>query len=162
MESLLTGKFNGLLKSKQKEIDMTTYTGSCLCGSVTYKAEGEPRRVFECYCNWCQKITGGSARAYAVFELGSVEYTGGNVSEFVDTNTEHGFKMINRFCAKCASPIEMLVERVPDGQFVPLGTIDQRQQLIVNEGLWGQAALPHVAFKKGREVKKQGGDSDLI
>jgi hypothetical protein len=53
-------------------------------------------------------------------------------------------------------------KRVPDGQFVPLGTIDQRQQLIVNEGLWGQAALPHVAFKKGREVKKQGGDSDLI
>ena len=162
MESLLIGKFNGLLKSKQKEIGMTTYTGSCLCGSITYKAEGEPKRIFECYCNWCQKITGGSARAYAVFELGSVEYTGGNVSEFVDTNTEHGFKMINRFCAKCASPVEMHAERVPDGQFVPLGTIDQRHQLTVNEGLWGQEALPHVAFKKGRKVRKQGGYSDLI
>ena len=49
---------------------MSVYTGSCLCGSVTYEAEGEPRRVFECYCNWCQKITGGSARAYAVFDMG--------------------------------------------------------------------------------------------
>ena len=162
MESLLTGKFNGLLKSNQKGIGMTTYTGSCLCGSITYKAEGEPRRVFECYCNWCQKITGGSARAYAVFDIGNVEYTGESVSEFVDTNTEHGFKMINRFCTKCASPIEMQVERVPDGQFVPLGTIDQRQQLTVKEGLWGKEALPHVAFKKGREVRKQGGDSELI
>ena len=56
----------------------------------------------------------------------------------------------------------MCVERVPDGQFVPLGTIDQRQDLTVNEGLWGQEALPHVAFKEGREVKKQGGDSDLV
>lgn len=114
---------------------MTTYTGSCLCGSITYEAEGEPRRLFECYCNWCQKITGGSARAYAVFDMGKVKYKGANVSEFVDTNTEHGFKMINRFCTKCASPVEMRVERVPDGQFVPLGTIDQRQELTVNEGL---------------------------
>jgi hypothetical protein len=23
---------------------MSVYTGSCLCGSVTYEAEGEPRR----------------------------------------------------------------------------------------------------------------------
>jgi hypothetical protein len=27
---------------------MSVYTGSCLCGSVTYEAAGEPRRVFEC------------------------------------------------------------------------------------------------------------------
>ena len=40
---------------------MSVYTGSCLCGSVTYETTGEPRRVFECYCNWCQKITGGGA-----------------------------------------------------------------------------------------------------
>ena len=108
---------------------MSVYSGSCLCGAVTYKAKGEPRRVFECYCTWCQKITGGSSRAYAVFDMGKVTYEGGKVSEFVDTKTEHGFKMTNRFCSKCASPVEMLVERVPDGQFVPLGTIDQRQNL---------------------------------
>ena len=54
------------------------------------------------------------------------------------------------------------IQNFTDGQFVPLGTIDQRQDLTVNEGLWGQEALPHVAFKEGREVKKQGGDSDLV
>ena len=47
-------------------------------------------------------------------------------------------------------------------QFVPLGTIDQRRNLNVHEGLWGQEALPHVAFKYGREVRKQGGASELV
>ena len=56
----------------------------------------------------------------------------------------------------------MLLERVPDGQFVPLGTIDQKQNLNVREGLWGQEALPYVAFKDGREVRKQGGASALV
>ena len=65
--------------------------------------------------------------------------------------------MINRFCSKCGSPFEMHVERVPDGQFVPLGTIDQWREISLNEGLWGEFALPHVAFKDGREVRKQGG-----
>ena len=32
----------------------------------------------------------------------------------------------------------------------------------LNEGLWGEFALPHVAFKDGRKVRKQGGSSDLI
>ena len=94
--------------------------------------------------------------------MGKVNYSGGAVSEFVDKNTEHGFKMINRFCSNCGSPVEMHVERVPDGQFVPLGTIDQRHSINLNEGLWGEFALPHVAFKDGREVRKQGGSSDLL
>ena len=42
---------------------------------MTYEAAGKPSWVFECYCNWCQKITGGSARAYAVFDMGKVIYS---------------------------------------------------------------------------------------
>ena len=71
---------------------MSVYTGSCLCGSVTYEAKDEPRRIFECYCNWCQKITGGSARAYTVFVMGKVNYSGSATSEFVDKDTETASK----------------------------------------------------------------------
>jgi hypothetical protein len=101
------------------------------------------------YCNWCQKITGGSARAYAVFDMGKVNYSGGAISEFVDKNTEHGFKMINRFCSSCGSPVEMHVERVPDGQFVPLGTIDQRHSINLNEGLWESLHYRMLLSKMG-------------
>jgi len=108
---------------------MSVYGGSCLCGSVTYKAKGEPRRVFECYCTWCQKISGGSSRAYAVFDMGKVTYEGGKVSEFVDTKTEHGFKMTNRFCSKCAAHLKSFSEdqeltrlRAEAGAIVETGT----------------------------------------
>ena len=145
---------------------MSVYTGSYLCGSVTYEAEGVPRRVLNA-------IVTGVRRSLVVLHVHMlcliwakskylINYSGGAISEFVDKNTEHGFKMINRFCSNCGSPVEMHVERVPDGQFVPLGTIDQRHTINLNEGLWGEFALPHVAFKDGREVRKQGGSSDLI
>lgn len=53
-------------------------------------------------------------------------------------------------------------ERIPDGQFVPLGKIDQRHSINLNEGLYGEFALAHVAFKDGREVREQRGSSEPI
>jgi hypothetical protein len=56
----------------------------------------------------------------------------------------------------------MLVERVSDRQCVAVGTIKQRRSLNVSEGLCGQEAVPWVAFKEGRKIHTQGGDSELI
>jgi hypothetical protein len=54
------------------------------------------------------------------------------------------------------------VERVSDRQCVAVGTIKQRRSLNVSEGLCGQEAVPWVAFKEGRKIHTQGGDSELI
>ncbi len=35
-----------------------TYQGSCLCGAVTFEAEGPLRDVISCHCKQCQKTSG--------------------------------------------------------------------------------------------------------
>ncbi|WP_316042302.1 hypothetical protein [Idiomarina sp. OT37-5b] len=39
---------------------MTTYSGSCLCGKVTFEVTGEFDRFYLCHCQHCQKDNGGA------------------------------------------------------------------------------------------------------
>ncbi len=36
----------------------TSTNGSCLCGSVNYRVNGDLRAVWQCHCRRCQKVTG--------------------------------------------------------------------------------------------------------
>ena len=47
------------------------YSGSCLCGAVSYQASVEPHYQFNCHCRDCQKATGA---AYADTSLLNVSY----------------------------------------------------------------------------------------
>ena len=48
-------------------------TGKCLCGSVTFSAQGVDPHVHSCHCNMCRKWSGGPALAAAVEQ---VSFTG--------------------------------------------------------------------------------------
>ncbi|SLN68528.1 Glutathione-dependent formaldehyde-activating enzyme [Pseudoruegeria aquimaris] len=37
---------------------MTKYTGSCLCGAVTYEVEGPLRPSVACHCSQCRRTSG--------------------------------------------------------------------------------------------------------
>ena len=45
---------------------MTDHVGSCLCGTVRFKVEGEFDSFYLCHCQHCQKDT-GSAHAANLF-----------------------------------------------------------------------------------------------
>jgi hypothetical protein len=44
--------------------------GGCVCGSIRFKATGEPLRVTICHCTWCQRRTGTAFGTEVVFESG--------------------------------------------------------------------------------------------
>ena len=37
---------------------MPIFSGKCLCGSVSYECEVEPKAIFNCHCEDCRRATG--------------------------------------------------------------------------------------------------------
>ena len=39
---------------------MTEFSGSCLCGAITYEVYGQVLNMWNCHCIHCRKITGAA------------------------------------------------------------------------------------------------------
>ena len=48
---------------------MSRHEGSCLCEGVQFAVEGEPEKVFICYCSHCTKNAGGPGQIVRATEL---------------------------------------------------------------------------------------------
>jgi hypothetical protein len=51
-------------------------TGSCACGQLTFRTQGEPKRVGLCHCMTCRKISGAPFNAYVIFAIDQVAISG--------------------------------------------------------------------------------------
>lgn len=79
------------------------YKGSCLCGSVTFELESEPKAVSHCHCNMCQKQHGAAFATYASLPKDDLSYLSG-VEELASYNSSETIE--RKFCKKCGSSIE--------------------------------------------------------
>lgn len=105
------------------------YTGKCLCGEVTYVAEGQPVVVAKCYCEECRRLSGTGHAVGAMFASDEVVLSG-KLSEF-SYSSGKGSEVTKAFCAKCGSPIYGKNTRLPDHLTLTLGTMDDASELDV-------------------------------
>ncbi|KAM0257266.1 hypothetical protein ACHAQJ_004504 [Trichoderma viride] len=49
------------------------YHGSCLCGDIVFDIEGEPEKVFSCYCLDCAKNAGGPYQLVAKYDSNKIK-----------------------------------------------------------------------------------------
>ena len=71
--------------------------GGCLCGTVRFKAEGEPLNVRICHCRTCQKAMGSPFFARAVFDQRALRIEG-------ETARYASSQMVDRvFCKTCGT-----------------------------------------------------------
>ncbi|WP_439155316.1 GFA family protein [Yoonia sp.] len=98
------------------------YTGKCLCGDVTYTANGAPIVVAQCHCDACRRLSGTGHTVGAVFVAEAVTLSG-KLSEF-SYSSDKGAMVTKVFCAHCGSPIYSSNTRMPDHLTLSLGTID--------------------------------------
>lgn len=78
---------------------MTTYSGSCLCGKVTFEVTGEFDRFYLCHCQHCQKDTGAGNAANLFSDTAQLSWQSG--ADAVASYTHAGTRHSKSFC--CAA-----------------------------------------------------------
>ncbi|WP_064708963.1 GFA family protein [Rhizobium bangladeshense] len=89
---------------------MRIRTGSCLCGAVAYRVEGEPLRVGLCHCADCRKSSGSAFVFFALWPRSAFSHSG-EVSTFSGRS----------FCPACGSRLFCLQKEAVE---IRLGSLD--------------------------------------
>ena len=89
--------------------------GACLCGTVTYELQGEPRDMMHCHCSICRKIHGTPFATYISVE--GVRWLTGQ-DHIASYQSSHNFHRC--FCNRCGSVLPETVDGA-DYSFAPAG-----------------------------------------
>jgi len=129
----------------------TKYTGKCLCGNVTYVADGQPIVVAQCHCEECRRLSGTGHTVCAMFISDAVTL-GVTLSEFRYSSGKNS-EVTKVFCANCGSPIYGKNTRIPGRLTLTLGTMDDASGLDVEVVIferekphWDQIGQDVVSF----------------
>ena len=95
------------------------FTGSCLCGKVSFQLDGALTEPRYCHCANCRKFSGTSPAAWAMARSSQLRtHATTAVSEF---NSGRGIRC---FCSECGSSVWFKSIDYPDIVGIPLGTIE--------------------------------------
>jgi hypothetical protein len=98
--------------------------GGCVCGSIRFKATGEPLRVTLCHCTWCQRRTGTAFGTEVVFEEAQVAISGSEVGRYRHRSDESGRWLDIEFCRRCGANLGFTLEAAPGLRTLPAGAFD--------------------------------------
>ncbi|HYW03217.1 MAG TPA: GFA family protein [Gammaproteobacteria bacterium] len=97
------------------------YTGSCLCGGITFRIEGPLQPIQVCHCSQCRKAQGSPL--VTVIPVSRSAFTLVSGEDLLQAYESSPGK--NRvFCRRCASPIYSERENLPDVIRIRAGTLD--------------------------------------
>lgn len=95
---------------------------TCLCGAATVKFSGPAAFFVKCYCEDCQKISGGSHLPQLAVQRDGFESSGpiGQYSYLADS----GHTVTTHFCSSCGSPMFKTTTKLADKVFIAAGALD--------------------------------------
>lgn len=82
---------------------MTKLTGQCLCGDVSFSADGDLAFQANCHCVDCRQVTGATFATLIFMKKSDVQISG-QLSSF-DHTVDSGNVLTKQFCPKCGSQL---------------------------------------------------------
>ena len=98
------------------------FEGGCYCGSVRYKASGDPLFKGQCHCRECQYITGGAANLTMAIPEAGFTYTKGAPKTFTRTDIENA--VTREFCGDCGTSLGTRAPGLPGAFLLKVGSFD--------------------------------------
>ena len=77
---------------------MTSYSGQCLCGDITYEISGEPSMAGVCHCKNCQRQAGSAFSTLWGVPKTSITFSGSEPKLYLDAETSSG-NQVERYFA---------------------------------------------------------------
>jgi len=118
------------------------YTGGCLCGTVRYRAKGEPINERICHCRLCQKAIGAAFNARVLFAVEAVAIDGPAGWAKSSPDLERGF------CPGCGTT--MFSRRAGAGIIgITTGSLDDPSVFRPQIHIWTASKQPWVVIDDG-------------
>jgi hypothetical protein len=121
------------------------HEGGCLCGAVRYRATGPALRALVCHCRFCQKMTGSTSYAEAMFPINAVEFDG-RLGIYTHTSDTSGKAVYLHFCPTCATTVTLTFERWPEYRAMSRGTFDDPDWVSIDAHIWTKSAQSGVVL----------------
>ena len=96
--------------------------GGCYCGSLRFRASGEPMFRGQCHCRECQYISGGHPNAVMAMPESGFTWTKGMPKKFKRSDLAKG--VTREFCPDCGTHILAKSPAVPGAVLLKVGTFD--------------------------------------
>ena len=117
---------------------MNTFSGSCYCRAVTFKAENVvPRPVVVCHCRQCRQFAGYTWAATAVPKA-ALQISGGDKVRWFDSSA----KARRGFCSLCGSTLFWDEQDNPN-MSISAGAIDEEAALTLGKHIYVKDKPPY-------------------
>ncbi|MFE6758171.1 GFA family protein [Streptomyces sp. NPDC057684] len=122
---------------------LSTRTGHCLCGSISYRFDAQPEAVVVCHCAHCQRHTGSAFSVNILVDRDALEIKG-TPKSYQTTGVENGNLRDRHFCGTCGTPIFTTLHERRDLMIVKAGTLDDPTGLEPSAEVWLRRAQDWV------------------
>ena len=114
------------------------FTGSCLCGEVSYKATSAPQMGAHCHCDDCRKSSGTGHCSHVVIKADDVAIEG--APKRFDKPADSGNIVSRFFCGSCGGPVYSTNSGFPGMTFLRASSLDDPEIFTASMIVYTRAA----------------------
>jgi len=127
--------------------------GSCLCGEVRFRLDGDVINTANCHCSICRRTTGAAFNTVVLVRESEFRMAAGSDRLRTYQLTE---RAVRHFCQVCGTAVYNTNEKFPGLVLVPLGAFDDPGRFVPTLNVYCESMLPWVSEVGGLRSFPQG------